>query len=134
MATGKRPGDDTLVYLNQVIGEGRSFASGSSSTFDGVLAQVDTQRGGAIVEDGLDYYVGLQRLVLNTPLPILIGEMALPSTDGVSLVYSLTISGPGGVEARAFFERVLARDYATRCSAAEGVNVMAVSRVKRAKR
>ena len=100
MATGKRPGDDTLVYLNQVIGEGRSFASGSSSTFDGVLAQVDTQRGGAIVEDGLDYYVGLQRLVLNTPLPILIGEMALPSTDGVSLVYSLTISGPGGVEAR----------------------------------
>ena len=71
MATGKRPGDDTLIYLNQVVGEGRSSTRGS---FDAALAQVDTQRGGAIIEDGLDYYVGLQRLVLNTPLPLLIGE------------------------------------------------------------
>ena len=102
MATGKTPGDDTLVYLNQVVGEGRSSAGGSS--FDVALAQVDTQRGGAIVADGLDYYVGLQRLVLNTPLPILIGELALPSVDGVSLAYSLTIttSAPG-FQARAFF-------------------------------
>ena len=90
MATGKRPGDDTLVYLNQVVGEGHSATRGAS--FDAVLAQVDTQRGGSIVEDGLDYYVGLQRLVLNTPLPLLIGELALPSVDGVSLVYSLTLA------------------------------------------
>ena len=86
-----RVNDDTLIYLNQVVGLGRAVEPGGA-TVQGVLAQVETQRGGAIVGDGLDYYVGLQRLVLNTRLPTLIGEMALPSPNGTKLVYSLTIS------------------------------------------
>ena len=87
--------DDTLIYLNQVVGLGRAVEPGGA-TVQGVLAQVETQRGGAIVGDGLDYYVGLQRLVLNTRLPTLIGEMTLPPPNGTQLVYSLTISAGGG--------------------------------------
>ena len=86
-----RPNDDTLIYLNQVVGQGRVVQPGGA-VVEGVLAQVETQRGGAIVGDGLDYYVGLQRLVLNTRLPTLIGELALPSPNGTKLVYSLTIT------------------------------------------
>ena len=97
-----RPNDDTLIYLNQVVGQGRAVQPGVTSV-EGVLAQVETQRGGAIVGDGLDFYVGLQRLVLNTRLPTLIGEMVVPSPDGVRLVYSLTITA-GATTSRQFFE------------------------------
>ena len=86
----QKPNDDTLIYLNQVVGQGRAVQPGGS-VVEGVQAQVETQRGGAIVGDGLDFYVGLQRLVLNTRLPTLIGEMVVPSPDGVRLVYSLTL-------------------------------------------
>ena len=46
-----RPNDDTLIYLNQVVGQGRAVQPGGSSV-EGVLAQVETQRGGAIVATG----------------------------------------------------------------------------------
>ena len=43
--------------------------------------------------------------MLNTPLPLLIGELALPSSDGVSLVYTCTIaSSAPGFQAVAPFE------------------------------
>ena len=60
--------DDTIVYQNVNVGEGRASPAGGS-TFEGVLAQVDAQRGGTIISDGLAYYVSLQRLVLSTPCP-----------------------------------------------------------------
>ena len=89
---GGKPNDDTIVYQNLVVGQGQAQPDGGGA-FEGVLAQTDTQRGGVIVPNGLDYYVGIQRLVLNTRLPLLLGEMVILSTDGVELAYSLTIAG-----------------------------------------
>ena len=40
----------------------------------------------------------IQRLVLSTSLPVFIPELAVPSTDGISTVYTCKITGPlGGV-------------------------------------
>ena len=71
--------DDTIVYQNVIVGEGRAAPDGGS-TFEGVLAQVDAQRGGTIISDGLAYYASLQRLVLSTRLPTLIAELAVPTS------------------------------------------------------
>ena len=80
--------DDTIVYQNVIVGEGRAAPDGGS-TFEGVLAQVDAQRGGTIISDGLAYYASLQRLVLSTRLPTLIAELAVPTSSAT--VYELTM-------------------------------------------
>ena len=80
--------DDTIVYQNVNVGEGRA-RPGGGTTFEGVLAQVDAQRGGTIISDGLAYYVSLQRLVLSTRLPTLIAELAVPTATDT--VYQITM-------------------------------------------
>ena len=80
--------DDTIVYQNVIVGEGRAAPDGGN-TFEGVLAQVDAQRGGTIISDGLAYYASLQRLVLSTRLPTLIAELAVPTSSAT--VYELTM-------------------------------------------
>ena len=80
--------DDTIVYQNVNVGEGRVSPDGGA-TFEGVLAQVDAQRGGTIISDGLAYYVSLQRLVLSTRLPTLIAELAVPTATDT--VYKITM-------------------------------------------
>ena len=96
--------EDTLVYQNIFVGQGRSVDVGGG-TFESVLAQTDVQRGGQIVGEGLNYFVSLQRLVLSTPLPTLIAELG-GEPNGVDLAYTLelvgTISG-GPVNAQATF-------------------------------
>ena len=86
--------DDTIVYQNVIVGEGRAAPDGGN-TFEGVLAQVDAQRGGTIISDGLAYYASLQRLVLSTPLPTLIAELAVPTQLDTVYTMSATVSfGP----------------------------------------
>lgn len=58
-------------------------------------------RSGAIVDKANDYYASVFRLVFDLDVPVFIGEMQVPSADGLSLIYSMTIrSTIGGVVTR----------------------------------
>ena len=83
--------EDTLVYQNIFVGQGRSVDDGGG-TFEPVLAQTEVQRGGQIVGEGLNYFVSLQRLVLTTRLPVLIAELGT-ERNGLDLAYQLEIGG-----------------------------------------
>ena len=78
-----------LIYHNVAVAEG---------SIDGVVAEVDTQRGGAILADATQYYASLQRLVLSTSLPTFIPELQVPSLDGKTLVYTCQLWGGVGAK------------------------------------
>ena len=93
----------TIIFLSGRVAQS---TMGGGGKFEAVLAQTDVQRGGQIVGDGLHYYVSLQRLVLSTPLPVLIGELG-PEPNGVDLAYELEIAGTIGgaaVSTKAIFK------------------------------
>lgn len=64
-------------------------------------------RSGAVVDRAGDYYASVFRMVFDLDVPVFIAEMQVPSIDGVSTIYSVTIrSTIGGVvhRGRAFLK------------------------------
>lgn len=84
------------TYLNIEI----SNASYNEATqpLKWTLAEQHVSRSGSIIDKARDYYASVFRLVFDLDVPIFIGEMQVPSVDGLSLIYSITIKSTiGGV-------------------------------------
>jgi len=94
---------DKIIYFNTAVGEynGHSRAPEESS--------VDVSRSGALLLEPEKYAVAVFRLVVPYQVPTWIPEMVLPSVDGVSTVYTMTLRCiQGGVtfRGRATFELI----------------------------
>jgi len=79
----------TPVYLNAEI------SNAAYDELNGRVAWIDAEkhisRSGAIIDKAKDYYASVFRLVFDLDVPVFIGEMVVPSVDGVSLIYTMTI-------------------------------------------
>lgn len=72
-----------------------------------INAEKHISRSGAIVSSAKDYYASVFRLVFDMDVPVFIAEMQIPSVDGISTIYSVTIeSDIGGTvhQGRAFLK------------------------------
>lgn len=79
----------------------------ANGNFKWLPVEQHISRSGAIVDKAKDYYASVFRLVFDLDVPVFIAEMQIPSVDGISTVYSLTIKSTiGGVvhRGRAFLK------------------------------
>jgi hypothetical protein len=77
------------VYLNAEINN--SGYDEETQPIVWINTEKHISRSGAIVPKAKDYYASVFRLVFDMDVPVFIAEMQLPSVDGVSTIYSVTI-------------------------------------------
>lgn len=93
------------IYLNAEINNAAYDEATQPITW--IEAEKHISRSGAIVSSAKDYYASVFRLVFDMDVPVFISEMQVPSVDGVSTIYSVTIeSDIGGAvhQGRAFLK------------------------------